>query len=197
VRGVFVRAALAAFAGFAVLGLFTAVAPGFLGELLSIDNHATVGLVVFGVFASSLVGQASLERVPGRMALAAGSALLIAGMAVVAVALTVSSLALLVAGGTVAGFGQGLSFRAGLSAVNLAAPEDHRGEVASSFFVIAYVAISVPVVGVGVLGELAGLRSAGLIFAAIVAALALTVLVLLTHDRGAADTRRESATPVG
>jgi MFS family permease len=197
VRAVFVRAALAAFAGFAVLGLFTAVAPGFLGELLSIDSHATVGLVVFGVFASSLVGQASLERVPGRMALAAGSALLIAGMAVVALALAVSSLALLVAGGMVAGFGQGLSFRAGLTAVNLAAPEEHRGEVASSFFVIAYVAISVPVVGVGVVGELAGLRTAGLIFASIVAALALTVLVLLTHDRGAADTRREPATPAG
>jgi MFS family permease len=188
-RGVFVRAALAAFAGFSVLGLFTAVAPGFLGELLNIDNHATVGLVVFGVFASSLVGQASLERISGRVALAAGSATLIAGMAVIALALAVSSLALLVAGGLVAGFGQGMSFRAGLTAVNLAAPEDHRGEVASSFFVIAYVAISLPVVGVGVLGELAGLRSAGLVFAAIVAALALTVLVLLIRDRGAADAR--------
>jgi ABC-type phosphate transport system permease subunit len=69
--------------------------------------------------------------------------------------------------------------------------------VASSFFVVAYVAISVPVVGVGVLGELAGLRSAGLIFSAIVAALALTVLVLLTRDRGAAEARRESATSAG
>jgi MFS family permease len=197
VRGVFVRAALAAFAGFAVLGLFTAVAPGFLGELLGIDNHATVGLVVFGVFASSLVGQASLERISGRVALAAGSAALIAGMAVLALALAVSSLALLVAGGLVAGFGQGMSFRAGLTAVNLAAPENHRGEVASSFFVVAYVAISVPVVGVGVLGELAGLRSAGLIFSAIVAALALTVLVLLTRDRGTAEARRESATSAG
>jgi len=197
VRAVFVRAALAAFAGFAVLGLFTAVAPGFLGELLGIDSHATIGLVVFGVFASSLAGQASLERIPGRMALAAGSALLIAGMAVVALALAVSSLALLVAGGMVAGFGQGLSFRAGLTAVNLAAPKEQRGEVASSFFVVAYVAISVPVVGVGVVGELAGLRTAGLIFAAIVAALALTVLVLLTRDRTAPDTQRESATPAG
>jgi MFS family permease len=183
VRGVFVRAALAAFAGFAVLGLFTAVAPGFLGELLSIDNHATVGLVVFSVFASSLVGQVSLERISGSVALAGGSALLIAGTAVIALALALSSLALLVAGGMVAGFGQGMSFRAGLTAVNRAAPENHRGEVASSFFVVAYVAISVPVVGVGLLGELAGLRTAGLIFVGIVAALALTALVLLTRDR--------------
>jgi MFS family permease len=189
VRGVFVRAALAAFAGFSVLGLFTAVAPGFLGELLHIDNHATVGLVVFAVFVSSTFGQLSLEWIPDRVALAAGSATLIAGMGLVALALAVSSLALLVAGGIVAGLGQGMSFRAGLTAVNLASPENRRGEVASSFFVIAYLALSLPVVGVGVLADLAGLRPAGLTFAAIVAALALTVLVLLTRGRRAVGDR--------
>jgi hypothetical protein len=36
---------------------------------------------------------------------------------------------------------QGLSFRAGLTAVNDASPPERRAEVASSFFVIAYVAI--------------------------------------------------------
>ena len=123
------------------------------------------------------------------MALAAGSATPLVGMGMVALALSVSSLALLVVGGIVAGIGQGMSFRAGLTAVNLASPEDRRGEVASSFFVIAYLAISLPVVGVGVLADLAGLRPAGLIFAAIVAALALTVLVLLTRGRGPADAR--------
>ena len=45
VRATFIRAALAAFAGFAVLGLFTAVVPGFLGQILDIHNRATVGVV--------------------------------------------------------------------------------------------------------------------------------------------------------
>jgi hypothetical protein len=65
--------------------------------------------------------------------------------------------------------------------VNDASPPDRRGEVASSFFVIAYVAISLPVVGVGVVAELSGLRTAGIIFAATVAAAALTVLILLSR----------------
>jgi MFS family permease len=176
-----VRAALAGFAGFSVLGLFTAVAPGFLGQILGIGSHATVGLIVFGVFTASTAGQAALERISGAVALPAGCAALIAGMGLLALALAVSSLALLVAGGVVAGVGQGLSFRAGLAAVNQASPADRRGEVASSFFVVAYLAISLPVVGVGVAAELAGLRAAGLLFAAVVAALALTVLVLLTR----------------
>jgi hypothetical protein len=183
VRPIFIRAALAAFAGFAMLGFFSAVAPGFLRQVLDIDNHATVGLVVFGVFASSLLGQTAVRNAPTAVALPAGCGLLIAGIGLVALGLAESSLAPLVAGGVVAGCGQGLSFRAGLAAINDATPADRRGEVVSSFFVVAYVAISVPVLAVGVVAELANIRTAGLILAGGVAALALTVVVLLMRGR--------------
>jgi MFS family permease len=179
VRPVFVRVALAAFAGFAVLGLFTAVAPEFLGQILGVSSHATLGVVVAGVFASSIVGQTLLQRLAGSKALPVGCVALAAGMSLVALALIAESLALLVAGGVVAAFGQGLSFRAGLTAVNEASPPEHRAEVASSFFVVGYLGISVPVVGVGLLAELASLRAAGLVFAGLVALLALAALYLL------------------
>jgi MFS family permease len=181
VRPTFIRAALAGFAGFAVLGLFTAVSPAFLGGELKVTSHAVVGLVVFAVFAASTAGQLMFEVVPERIALPAGCCALIAGMGLLALGLAVSSLALLVIGGMVAGLGQGLSFRSGLTAVNAASPPELRAEVASSFFVVAYVAISVPVIGVGVLADASGLKPAGLVFAAIVAALAAVVLVLLAR----------------
>jgi predicted MFS family arabinose efflux permease len=194
VRAVFVPAALAAFAGFSVLGLFTSVAPGFLSQILGFPSHATAGMVVFGVFAASGVGQLGLERIRSAVALPAGCAALIAGMGLVALGLALPSLALLLAGGLVAGLGQGLSFRAGLTVLNERAPADRRAAVASSFFVIAYVAISVPVVGVGVVTQLAGLRTAGLVFAAVVAALALAVLAILTRQAGRRDEGRAPAT---
>jgi MFS family permease len=181
VRPTFIRAALAGFAGFAVLGLFTAVSPAFLGQTLHVTSYAIVGLVVFGVFLASTAGQLMFEIVPERAALPAGCVGLIAGMGVLAIGLAAPSLALLVLGGVIAGVGQGLSFRAGLSAVNAASPPEQRAEVASSFFVVAYVAISLPVIGVGVLTEASSLRSAGLVFAAVVAALAAVVLALLTR----------------
>jgi hypothetical protein len=183
VRPIFIRAALAAFAGFAMLGFFSAVAPGFLRQVLDIDNHATVGLVVFGVFASSLLGQTGVRNAPTAVALPAGCGLLIAGIGLVALGLAEPSLAPLVAGGAVAGCGRGLSFHAGLAAINDATPADRRGEVVSSFFVVAYVAISVPVLAVGVVAELANIRTAGLILAGGVAALALTGVVLLMRGR--------------
>jgi MFS family permease len=187
IRAVFLRASMAAFAGFAVLGLFTAVGPAFAGQVLGVSNHAAVGLIVFAVFAASTAGQLALgPLVPVARALPAGCAAMIAGMVALAAGLADASLPLLLGGGMVAGFGQGLSFRAGLGAVNAAAPEERRGEVASSFFVVAYVAISIPVVGEGLLAQLIGLRDAGLVFAAAVAALSALVLVLLARERAGA-----------
>jgi MFS family permease len=183
VRATFVRASMAAFAGFAVLGLFTAVGPSFAGQVLGVGNHAVVGLIVFSVFVASTAGQVALGTlVPERRALSLGCGLLIAGMALFGSGLAATSLPLLLAGGLVAGFGQGLSFRAGLGAVNAGSPVEQRAEVASSFFVVAYVAISIPVVGEGLLAQLTGLRTAGLVFAGVVALLAATVLLLLARD---------------
>jgi MFS family permease len=200
-RAMFVQAALASVAGFAVLGLFTAVAPAFLAQELGVTSPAAVGVVVFAVFAASMVGQVMLARVPQAVAMPAGCLALIAGMVSLALGLAFSSLALLVLGGVIAGFGQGMAFRAGLAAVNARAPADQRGAVASSFFVVAYAAISVPVIGEGILAQVIGLRPAGLTFAAAVAAVAIMVLVLFGVERArSADgirDRRKSLAHVG
>lgn len=172
----FAQAATAGFAGFAVLGLFTAVAPSFMGELLHIHDHAVTGVVVFAVFAASTVGQLSLPAVRGAAALPAGCVGLIAGMGLVAGAIEARSVWMLVLGGVVAGLGQGLSFRAGLGAVQAASPPERRGEVASSFFVALYVAISIPVTGIGVMAELTSLATAGVAFACVVAAISAAAL---------------------
>jgi MFS family permease len=184
-RSTFTQAALAGFAGFAVLGLLAAVTPAFLGQELGMTSTALVGLVVFAAFAASTAGQVALEFVPERVAIPTGAGALIAGMGFLALGLASSSLALLVLGGVVAGFGQGLSFRAGLAAVNEHSPAAERGAVASSFFIVMYVAISLPVIGIGVLAQEIGLRAAGLTFAALVAGLSAVVLILpaRTHRR--------------
>jgi MFS family permease len=183
-RPVFARAALAGFAGFAVLGLFTAVAPDFLGQALGVTNRAAVGLVVFSVFAASALGQAMLGRIPEDVALPAGCVALIIGMGSLALGLALSSLTLLVLAGLIAGFGQGLSFRAGLAALNARSPAAERAAVASSFFIVAYIAISLPVIGEGALAQTTGLRTAGVTFAAAVAGLAAIALTMLTRARG-------------
>ncbi|MEV7307737.1 MFS transporter [Streptomyces microflavus] len=175
VRGVFAPSALAAFAGFSLLGLFTAVAPAFVAETLDVHNLALAGLVVFSVFLASTAGQALMGRVGERRALPGGCFVLVAGLVLVAASLLLASLPLLVAGALCGGLGQGLAFRGAVTAISAAAPPEHRAATVSAFFVIAYLGISLPVVGVGALTLGIGLRNAGLTFAGCVLALALGV----------------------
>jgi len=186
-RGVFVRAAIAGFAGFAVMGLFTAVSPAFLGDLLHHHSPALTGVVVAVLFAGSVLGQLVSTRLELDRALLVGCVLLVVGMVLVGTSLPTASLPLMVTGALVAGLGQGATFRAGLGGVQAATPEEQRGEVTSTFFVALYVGISIPVIGEGALAGAAGLVAAGIVFSALVAALAVAALVLLLRSRESAD----------
>jgi MFS family permease len=179
VRAVFVVASLAAFAGFAVTGLFTAVAPSFLSHVVGIDNHAVAGLIACSIFAASAVAQIAAGNLNPQRAVAIGCAILVAGMVILAVALQLSSLVGLITAAVVSGIGQGISFSRGLAAVAERTPADRRAEVSSTYFVVAYVAISLPVVGVGLAARQWGLQTAGVTFAVAVAILSTICLVAI------------------
>ena len=183
VRPTFVRAAVSGFAGFAVLGFFTAVSPLFLGQVLHETRHVVTGLTVFALLGSAMVGQVASARLPERTSLLGGCLALAAGTVVVAVGLMTALLPVLLIGAVVAGLGQGASFRAGLQAVTGAAPADRRSEVSSSYFIVLYVAISIPVIGVGAGAQVFGLVPMAVVFAGIVALLAVGAFVSLLRRR--------------
>ncbi|WP_286141467.1 MFS transporter [Mycobacterium sp. GA-1199] len=191
VRSVFILAAIAGFAGFAVTGLFAAVAPSFVTEVVGIDNQAVAGLIAGSIFAASALTQIATNTMRPQRALAVGCAILVAGMAILAVALQLSSLIGLVAAAVVSGAGQGMSFSRGLAAISERSPVERRAEVNSTYFVIGYVAISLPVVGEGVAADTWGLRTAGVSFAVAVAVLSgiCLVAILLRESRDARETR--------
>ncbi len=182
VRPVFLPAAIAGFAGFAVLGLFAAVAPAFLSDVLHIEQPAIVGFVVLVLFLASTVGQIAQARLPGNWPLPVGCVLLVVGMILVALGLGMASLGWLISGAFVGGLGQGASFRAGMGLVTAASPNHRRSEVASSFFIVVYVAISIPVIGLGVLASWLGLVVSGMLFTAGIALLALISLIWLLQE---------------
>jgi predicted MFS family arabinose efflux permease len=179
VRPTFVRAAVSGFAGFAVLGFFTAVSPLFLGQVLHETQHLLTGLTVFALLGSATVGQVASARLPERTSLLGGCLALAAGTVVVAVGLMTALLPVVLIGAVVAGLGQGASFRAGLQAVTGAAPADRRSEVSSSYFIVLYIAISIPVIGVGAGSQVFGLVPTAVAFAGIVALLAVGAFVSL------------------
>jgi MFS family permease len=180
-HAVFVRSAAAGFGAFAVAGLFGAVAPAFLGQVLGRTSHTLAGLLVFVLFGASIVGQLAVPRLSDLRALASGCALMVAGAGVLALALAIESLATLFASSLMLGLGQGLVIGAGLAAINQRAPVERRGETASSFFVVLYIGLAVPVIGSGIAAQSLGLRTAGIAFSAAVVGLLLAVLASLAR----------------
>jgi len=65
-----------------------------------------------------------------------------------------------------------------------ACPEERRGEVNATFYVVLYMGLCVSIVGVGLLSEVTGLRTAGIVRACVMTGLAsAAALSLLLRDR--------------
>nr|WP_299379779.1 MFS transporter [uncultured Halomonas sp.] len=192
VRSVFLPAAVASFAGFSVLGFFTATAPAFMGEVLGYSNLALIGLVAGTVFFASILGQRLQNRLTETWRLPLGCVLVIVGAALIGSGIGIVSLGTFLAGAIIAGLGQGIAMRAGLGAIAAYSPPEQRGEVTSTFFVVSYVALSVPVLGIGLSARYIGLSATGIGFAGFVALLALVALILLLRRQASASSNPSS-----
>ncbi len=188
VRGVFVPAAICAFSGFMICGFLTSVTPAYLGQVLGFEGrHLVIGTVTGLVFLMSCLGQVLEGWLPERTSLPVGMALLLTGLVAIASALAMRDIVALVGAIVVAGLGHGIAFRGGLMRVSGASPPGTRSAVVATYFVVAYVAISIPVVSVGLLSGPLGLLPVSIGFAAmacLLCALSL-ILILLRRRRGA------------
>lgn len=183
VRRAFVPAAMAGFAGFVVVGFFAAVAPQLIRVVLGYNNGIVIGAIIFLLFACSAIGQMVQAAIAPQRRQPAGCIGLVAGLLAVALSVPEQSLGALLIGTALAGIGQGISFRAGLAEIAATSPPHRRAEVTSSFFVVLYIAISLPVIGLGVVVQFAGIQRATLIFASLTIVLVLVALLLLLRDR--------------
>lgn len=182
VRQVFLPAVLAGFAGFAVLGFFTAMVPAFMQQVLGQHNLALIGLVAGMVFFASTLGQALQGKIAPSRRLPLGCLMVIAGALLIGTGILREALTTFLGGALLAGVGQGIAFRAGLGAIAAACPSGQRGAVTSTFFVVVYIALSIPVVGIGLAARHLGLAATGAGFAGLVALLCSVALVLVLRN---------------
>jgi MFS family permease len=187
-RGQFIAAAMAAFAAFALLGLFSSVIPGFMGQGLHETSHAIQGAVVFGVFALAAAAQVAVFRFNSRRVVLAGLGLFLVALVLVVVGMGQAALGLFLAGTSLSGVALGAVFLGSLTTVNRLAPPQQRAQVVSTFFVAAYLGLIIPVVGVGVLTVFIGI-----FWAVFTMAIILAAMCLFSLARTAAAGRMETA----
>ena len=82
----------------------------------------------------------------------------------------------------VSGAGQGISFSRGLAAIVERTPAERRAEVSSTYFVVLYLGVALPVIGAGFAAQTWGLRTAGVTFAIAIAGLAASSLAAILWE---------------
>lgn len=174
-RSLYYAAGFAAASAFALFGLFTSLAPGFLATTLNDPSHALAGLATFIVFGAAALAQVALARLAAHRQLGLGLAALAAGLVLITAAVWVPSLVLLLAGGALAGGGAGAAFRGTVSRVISIAPAQARGEALAGLFLAAYIGLAVPVLALGVATQLLSAQVSVLGFAAVLLAVVAAV----------------------
>ena len=174
-RRVFLVNGSANFLAFAVIGLFLALIPTYVASLAHSTNLVLGGGAVAVMIACSVIAQIAAHRRPSSTTQTVGLCLLAAGLILLAVAGSASSLALLLISTAIGGLGHGLVFLAGITEVTATAPPERRADVLSSFYVIVYLGVGLPVIGVGFLATRIGLLHTVQYFALAVAALCLAL----------------------
>jgi MFS family permease len=158
----------AGFASFAVFGLFTSLAPTFIGGTLGHPARILAGTVVLLVFGAAALVQSLLAAVsPGRQ-VTIGLVTMAVSLPLIAVSVWFPDLALFLVGGTIAGAGAGVLFRGSLSTVAGMADPQHRGEALAGLFLMAYAGLTVPVIGLGIAVQHFQQRTSLLGFAAVI-----------------------------
>jgi MFS family permease len=188
-RGQFVAAAVAGFAAFALLGLFSSLVPGFIGGVLRQGSHAVKGAVVSSIFIVGTVTQVALFRFSSRRVVLAGLGLFLVALALIVTALAQAAMALFLAGTLTGGVAVGAIFGGSLATANHLAPPGRRGQAISAFFVACYAGLIIPVVGVGALSGFTGTFAAVFAFSVLLAVLCLfslaQIATALTPDTAA------------
>lgn len=183
--GAFAAPAVTAFASFALLGFYSALAPSLLQRSLQVESHAIGGAVIFELYAAAVLVMALTQWLGARAAMLSGLALLLPSLAVLVAAFQLHSLSLLLTGAALGGGAAALGYRGSLQIVNQIAPDNRRAEMVSTYLMFCYAGVSLPVVGIGLLSAMQTPALAEKIFAAVIATVALIAI--------AVDVRRAAA----
>ena len=149
IRHDFRFAVLGVMAAWSVLGVYLSLFPAFAGESTGIHSLVFGGAVVAAMASAAAVSQAFGARLVPRTAAIVGD-FGTAGALVVSVLALDSHHAWLVASAAVfMGLSFGLAFGGSLRHLGRVVPADHRGEVMSAYYVLAYGAMAVPTILAG------------------------------------------------
>lgn len=143
-----------AFATFAAFGLFSALGPSLVSDVLGARSRTIAGVLPFLVFFAAATAQLTLSKTKARHQLEVGVLGVISGLVVVTTATWLAQLPIFLLGGALTGAGAGVLFKGSLATIAGSTSPEMRDRALTGLFVAAYAGLTIPVIAVGVAVEL-------------------------------------------
>lgn len=138
--------------------LYAALGPSLAVELAGIGDRALAGLYAAAFQLVAGIGQFTARRRHPERLLFTGPLILGTGMSIGVVGILLTSPLGFALGTVTTAFGAGVTAMGAVATISREAPMDRRGEVVSSFYVLAYMTMASVVLGVGTASDWIGLE---------------------------------------
>jgi predicted MFS family arabinose efflux permease len=185
-RREFVAALPAIVAGWSITGMFLALAPSLVRDVLHVRFGAAGGLSITVLFLANTAGGVCAVRRPARVATFLGAVLLSVGAAGLAAALVCASPPIFIGASIVAGLGVGLTFNGTLRGISRGTDAKSRSQVFSAAFVVSYAALGLPSLAAGLAAPWCGLGTTSYLYIAFIGVLSVSAAL---HAGQQLDTR--------
>ncbi|WP_436763530.1 MFS transporter [Streptosporangium sp. V21-05] len=174
-------------AGWALGGFYLSLGPSLAREVTGSGSIVVGGLLVFALTISGTVAILALRSFPAPRAMRVASVLLALGVIVTLLGVNAGSGALFFAGTVVAGLGFGAGFQGAARTLLPAAAPHERAGLMAAFYIVSYVAMSIPATAAGIVAGQLPLAELTTYYGTVLVLLALVALAgtYLVRERAA------------
>jgi MFS family permease len=176
-RAALLRITPATIATWALGGFSLSLMPTVVATTMGVSAPWVGGVVVVTLLVAAAVTVAVLRQLPARRLLVLGTAGLSLGVVVSLLGIWQHGVAVLFVGSVIAGFGFGASFAGSLSALLPTAEAHQRAGLLATFYVLSYLAFSLPALAAGVAVPYAGLDIVAYVYGAVVVVLSAVSMI--------------------
>ena len=170
-------------AQWALGGFYASLGPSLARIVTGLHSPLLGGGVVASLVLSGAVAVLFVRTRPARLALAGGTAALVIGLSITLAGVQLHSTAAFFIGSVVAGLGFGAAFNGTLRSLVPLAQAHERAGLMSTFFVLSYLAFSVPAIAAGLLAGRIGLQPASVGYGLLLVALGCVALAMMVRRK--------------
>ncbi|MDF2670861.1 MAG: acetolactate synthase small subunit, partial [Paenibacillus sp.] len=166
IRSPFILASSTSFISWAVMSLVMSIIPSYFQQLIDVSSLWMAGAAITLVLCCSTTSQLAFNRKTILTTVSLGFVFMSFGLIGLTCALLLKSKLLLLGSVILIGVGHGPAYSGSLAYLNERVTDSTRGDTVSAFYVITYLGVAVPILGLGLGASIVGLFPAIVAFAA-------------------------------